>query len=199
MYRTLKTINLISFTIIAGSSCLLAKSSVAADLTPNVNTDTLTHLSVTWNGVGALDGEDINLLAPTLTNWSVPQVLLDYVGGGDGWSGQVTAMHITDPHPNLGESGGGSQVTLPIAFSNVSPPPPSSPPNSGSSSDTVSHPPIHFDSYTLSWSFIPEVANDELTVTLTGVHTPEPTSTLSPSLSGNTWCRCNFKTQTKTL
>jgi hypothetical protein len=176
MYQTIKTI---SFPVIIASSVLLAKQSLAVNLTATVQTDTLTKLVVSWTGKGGLDGENITLLAPTLTHWEVPQVLLNYVGGGNGWSGQVTARHITDPHPELGESGGGSQVTLPIAFSNVSPPPEGSPPNSGSSSDVVSHPPLHFDSYTLTWSFIPEVGNDQLTVTLKGVHTPEPTSTLS--------------------
>jgi hypothetical protein len=59
----------------------------------------------------------------------------------------------------------------------------------------VLHPPKHCDSYRLDWTYTK--ATDFLTVTLTGVNTPEPTSTLSLLALGTLGAASTLKRQIK--
>lgn len=107
---------------------------------------------------------------------AIPQVDIENFGVDvdlDLWIGDVLVRHTADPHPELGESGGGTQASLMIDFPTTD----SEPPNGDSTPDRVLHSPVHKDRYTLSWVY--NTTTDDLNVTLTGVHTPEPTSTLS--------------------
>ncbi|EAZ88056.1 hypothetical protein [Crocosphaera chwakensis] len=182
-------------TIISGSLAL-AQSSFAADirLSPTDIIDEPKKLRVVWTGTEFFPGNNIILNEPSLENWSVSETTLEYIGLGT-WAkpdsapiapvepATVKVRHTTDPHPELGESGGGRETSLSIAFSEFPPNGEFTPlvPNSGSDSSSASHPPIHFDSYNIEYTYTDRGSGnpDSLRVVLTGTHIPEPSSTFS--------------------
>jgi hypothetical protein len=85
---------------------------------------------------------------------------------------------------------GRQKATLPIFFNDTNV-------LSGFVTADVLHPPKHCDSYRLDWTYTK--ATDFLTVTLTGVNTPEPTSTLSLLALGTLGAASTLKRQTKII
>lgn len=81
-------------------------STANAALISTTNVDTLTQLDVVWTWNPEEPGTDV----PLLTNWFVSLSLTGPVRGGplDGfWIIDTEMRHVSDPHPLLGESGGG--------------------------------------------------------------------------------------------
>ena len=156
-----------------------AEFTQAAILKPTVIKDELLFLKVEWKGSGLSDQSSPDVLeVPNLNNWEIlsdtvsPPPFVNLVQISDqslnSWNGEIRVRHKTNPH--AGETAGGQKATLPIFFNNTNV-------LSGFVTADVLHPPKHRDSYRLDWTYTK--ATDSLTVTLTGVHTPKPTSTLS--------------------
>ncbi|MEI8211882.1 MAG: PEP-CTERM sorting domain-containing protein [Planctomycetota bacterium] len=137
-----------------------------AAISNTVVTDDVEHLKVTWSGV-LTDGQNNTLDLPTLVNWDVGPnpITLTYLGGGLGWSGPLTAQHISEPHPGVDGIPGGLQLFT-FAFTNTSS-------GSYSSSGIQGHGP-HYDVYTLNYEYT--VGTNAFTAELTGAHVPEPAS-----------------------
>ena len=145
-----------------------SQNSASANVIPvTVVTDTALNLDVTWTGNGLLDDGQNNdsLAVPTLTNWAVGPnpITLTYLGGGNGWTGTLTAQHIVAPH--LGE-GLGNVVQFNISFDQL-----------GTTNTTTSKETAHGghkDVYTLTYTYNP--TGDKFFAELKGAHVPEPTS-----------------------
>ena len=80
---------------------LASFSNAYAGLTSTVNVDTLTQLDVVWSW----NPEEADTDAPALANWFVTLSLLGPLDNR--WVIDAEMRHIADPHPELGESGGG--------------------------------------------------------------------------------------------
>jgi hypothetical protein len=156
-----------------------AEFTQAAILQPTVIKDELLFLKVEWKGSGLSDQSSPDVLqVPNLNNWEIlydnvpPPPFVNLVQTSqqnlNSWRGEIRVRHKTDPH--AGENGGGQKAVLSILFKDTNL-------LSDFAKADPSHPPKHRDSYRLDWTYTK--ATDSLTVTLTGVHTPEPTSTLS--------------------
>ena len=134
-----------------------------AGLTPTVIKDTLTELKVSWSW----NPEESGLGNPLLRNWVVT---LATNNSSNNWGVKLGVKHIETPHPKLDEREGAS-VDKDYTFSKN---------DFGvviSDSFSTSHPPVHRDFYT--FSFDRSMAPSNTVIRLTGVHVPEPTSTLS--------------------
>jgi hypothetical protein len=156
-----------------------AEFTQAATLQATVIKDELLFLKVKWEGGGLSDQSSPDVLVvPNLNNWEIlydnvpPPPFVNLVQTSNqslhSWRGKIRVRHKTNPH--AGETIGGQEATLSILFNNTDV-------LSGPVGADVLHPPKHHDFYRLDWTYTK--ATDFLTVTLTGVHTPEPTSTLS--------------------
>ena len=156
-----------------------AEFTQAATLQATVIKDELLFLKVKWEGSGLSDqsSPDVLVVPNSLNNWEIypdtvsppPYVNLVQTSNQSlhSWTGEIRVRHKTNPH--TGENIGGQKATLPIFFNNTNV-------LSDSVGSDVLHPPKHHDFYRLHWTYTK--ATDSLTVTLTGVHTPEPSSTL---------------------
>ncbi len=134
----------------------------------SVNTDTQTELNISWLGTGVINNAvfDNSLTVDGLVNWSVSSpIALTYLGGGDGWSGMLSAFHTARPH---NEQANGGTVSFSINFGN------STLPNVNSSKFlSVGHAP-HGDYYNFSYSYLD--TENTFSATLVGIHVPEPST-----------------------
>jgi hypothetical protein len=85
--------------------CLMAGSANGA-LLSTVHVDALTQLDVAWSW----EPEESATDAPALTHWNVTLSLLGPIADGPlqgWWMIDAEMRHVSDPHPGLGERGGG--------------------------------------------------------------------------------------------
>lgn len=137
----------------------------SAGLVSTVHVDTLTDLSVSWTWNPEGTGNNMN--SPALVNWDV-SLGISIVLLGDRFV-VLNARHRTDPHPELGEAGGGDLAGFSFDFNDAA--------SFGLLYDKtalVAHSPSHSDSYhfTFDRSALPE----NTAIRLTGHHVPEPST-----------------------
>jgi hypothetical protein len=143
-------------------SALLPRAE-AALTGPTIGADLLEKLDISWGW----DPEEPDFSDPSLSNWNVSlSITRDFPStGGTLWNARVSVFHKTDPHPLLGENGGGSFAVLTGSFLSLS--------DFGlliNQTTSVPHRPVHEDTYT--FTFDRSMAPQNNFIRLVGNHPP---------------------------
>lgn len=133
----------------------------------NIVTDEIDKLEIHWTGSGQFDNgsDDDSFSVGSLGHWGIGDIMLEYLGGGDGWRGSFFVFHDAKPHDSDVNSGEPASFNLDFDQLQVT---------SDIQAITVNHEATHIDEYVYHYRYTP--GTDTFNASLTGRHIPEPTS-----------------------